>query len=75
MKKDYRKTLNACYLGFITQAISANFAPLLFIKFHMDYNIPHGRIALIPTAFFMTQLLIDVFCAKFVDAIGYRLSG
>ena len=29
----YRKTLLACYLGFVTQAISANFAPLLFLTF------------------------------------------
>ena len=74
MRKNYRKTLLACYLGFITQAITANFAPLLFLKFHTDYRIPLGKIALIPTAFFLTQLLIDVFCARFVDAIGYRRS-
>ncbi len=74
MKKNYRKTLLACYLGFITQAITANFTPLLFLKFHSDYGIPLGKIALIPTAFFLTQLLIDVFCARFVDAIGYRRS-
>ncbi len=74
MKKNYQKTLRASYLGFITQAITANFAPLLFLKFHTDYGIPLGRIALIPTAFFLTQLLIDVFCARFVDAIGYRRS-
>ena len=74
MKKNYRKTLIACYLGFITQAIAANFTPLLFLKFHKDYGIPLGKIALIPTVFFLTQLLIDVFCARFVDRIGYRLS-
>ena len=74
MKKNYRKTLIASYLGFITQAITANFAPLLFLKFHTDYGIPLGQIALIPTAFFLTQLLVDVFCAKFVDRIGYRRS-
>ncbi|MBQ3371738.1 MAG: MFS transporter [Oscillospiraceae bacterium] len=74
MRKNYHKTLFACYLGFITQAITANFVPLLFLKFHTDYHIPLGRIALIPTAFFLTQLLIDVFCARFVDAIGYRRS-
>lgn len=74
MRKNYRKTLLACYLGFITQAITANFAPLLFLKFHTDYHITLGKIALIPTAFFLTQLLIDVFCARFVDAIGYRRS-
>ena len=74
MNKNYNKTLLACYLGFITQAICANFAPLLFLKFHSDYAISLGQIALIPTAFFLTQLVIDVFCAKFVDRIGYRRS-
>ncbi len=72
--KNYRKTLIACYLGFITQAICANFAPLLFLKFHNDYAIPLGRIALIPTAFFLTQLIVDFLCARFVDGIGYRRS-
>ena len=74
MEKNYRKTLIACYLAFITQAITANFAPLLFLKFHTDYSISLGQIALIPTAFFLTQLLVDVFCARFVDSIGYRRS-
>ena len=74
MKKNYKKTLNACYLGFITQAISANFAPLLFLMFHKIYAIPLGKIALISTTVFFTQLLVDVFCAKFVDRIGYRRS-
>ena len=74
MQKNYGKTLIACYLGFITQAICANFAPLLFLTFHTDYHISLGQIALIPTAFFLTQLLIDLFCARFVDSIGYRQS-
>ena len=73
-KPDYRKTKTACYLGFVTQAIVANFAPLLFLKFHHDYHISLGNIALISTCFFFTQLLVDVFCAKFVDRIGYRVS-
>lgn len=71
--KNYNKTKLACYLGFITQAIAANFIPLLFLKFHKDYGIPLGRIALISTVFFLTQLAVDLFCAKFVDRIGYRI--
>lgn len=74
MKSKYQKTLIACYLGFITQAIAANFAPLLFLTFHRTYQISLGRIAFISTAFFFTQLLIDLFCAKYVDKIGYRKS-
>lgn len=72
--KNYKKTLIACYLGFITQAIVANFAPLLFLKFHSDYNIPLGKIALISAVFFFTQLVVDLFCARYVDKIGYRKS-
>ena len=74
MKKNYRRTLTACYLGFITQAIVANFAPLLFLTFHNEFGIPLGKIALISTVFFFTQLVVDLFCAKFVDKIGYRIS-
>ena len=72
MQKNYRKTLLACYLGFITQAICANFAPLLFLTFHKDYQISLGHIALIPTAFFLTQMIVDALCARYVDKIGYR---
>jgi len=72
MKKNYQKTLRACYLGFITQAIAANFVPLLFLTFHTDYGIPLGQIALISSVFFLTQLVVDVLCARFVDGIGYR---
>lgn len=74
MQKNYRKTLIACYLGFITQAITANFLPLLFLTFHTDYQISLGKIALIPTAFFLTQLIVDALCARYVDRIGYRRS-
>ena len=69
----YRKTLLSCYLGFITQAITANFAPLLFLTFKDTYGIPLEKIALIPMAFFLTQLLIDFAATKFVDRIGYRI--
>lgn len=72
MQKNYRLTLKACYLGFITQAIAANFAPLLFLTFHTNYHISLGRIALIPTAFFLAQLIVDALCARYVDKLGYR---
>ena len=72
--KNYKKTLRACYLGFITQAIAANFAPLLFWAFHSNFNISLGQIALIPAVFYVTQLSVDLICAKYVDSIGYRKS-
>ena len=69
---NYQKTLRACYLGYITQAICANFAPLLFVTFQKDYSISLGKIALIPTVFFLTQLVVDFAATEFVDRIGYR---
>lgn len=69
---NYQRTLRACYLGYVTQAICANFAPLLFLTFQTTYNISLGKIALIPTAFFLTQLVVDFAAAEFVDRIGYR---
>ena len=69
---NYRKTLIACYMGFVTQAIAANFAPLLFLTFHNNYNISLGKIALISSVFFITQLIVDILCARFADVIGYR---
>ena len=69
---NYRKTLIACYMGFVTQAIAANFAPLLFLTFHKSYMISLGKIALISSVFFITQLIVDILCAHFADVIGYR---
>ena len=71
--KNYKKTLIACYLGFITQAISANFSPLLFLTFKETYGITLEMIALIPTVFYLTQLLVDLVAVKLSDIIGYRI--
>ncbi|MDD7403125.1 MAG: MFS transporter [Butyribacter sp.] len=68
----YKKTKRACYLGFVTQAICANFLPLLFLTFYRTYGISFGKLALISTCFFLTQLIVDFICAKAADKIGYR---
>lgn len=69
---NYKKTLLACYLGCVTQAISANFAPLLFLTFKSTYAISLDKIALIPMVFYLTQLFTDLAATKIVDKIGYR---
>lgn len=68
----YRRTQTACYLSFVTQAICANFVPLLFLTFHHAYDISYGQLALISTCFFFTQLVVDFICATVVDKLGYR---
>ena len=71
--RKYTRTLVACYLGFVTQSIAANFAPLLFLTFQSSYGISLDKIALIPVVFYLTQLLIDLGATKFADKIGYRV--
>ena len=71
-RRKYKKTLLACYLSFVTQAICANFLPLLYMTFHEDYGLSFGNLAVISAVFFLTQLVVDFICAKVVDKIGYR---
>lgn len=70
--KKYNRTKLACYLGFVTQAICANFVPLLFITFRDTYGVTLGQLAWISTCFFVTQLIVDFACTKIVDKLGYR---
>ncbi|MBR2028562.1 MAG: MFS transporter [Oscillospiraceae bacterium] len=72
IQKNYRKTLTACYLGFVTQSISANFVPLLFITFRDTYAITLDKIAMIPLVFYLTQLFVDLAATWFADKAGYR---
>ena len=65
-------TLAACFIGYITQAIVVNFAPLLFVTFHSQYDISLTVIGLTITVNFGVQLLVDLLASKFVDKIGYR---
>lgn len=69
---NYKYTIYASYLGYITQAVVNNFAPLLFLIFRDSFGIPLEKITLLITVNFMIQLLVDLLSAKFVDKIGYR---
>lgn len=71
-QNNYKKTLLACYLGFVTQAISANYAPLLFLTFRGTYGISLEKIAMIPMVFYLAQLFVDLAATRFADRIGYR---
>ncbi|MBE6887195.1 MAG: MFS transporter [Ruminococcaceae bacterium] len=71
-QKNYKRTLVACYLGFVTQAITANFAPLLFLTFRNSYDITLEKLAMIPLVFFFTQMIVDLAATRYADRIGYR---
>ena len=73
-EKNYNRTVTACFVGYVVQAIVNNFVPLLFLTFQRSYAIPLSRITLLVTINFGVQLLVDLASVTFVDRIGYRAS-
>lgn len=43
MSKNYKRTIYACFIGYIVQAIVNNFIPLLFVTFQKSYGIPLSK--------------------------------
>ena len=74
LNNQYNKTITACFVGYIVQAIINNFVPLLFLTFERTYQIPLSQITLLVTINFGVQLFVDLLSVKFVDKIGYRAS-
>ena len=72
MKYTYRHTLYASYLGYITQAIINNLAPLLFVTFQKEFHISLEQIGLLISFNFAVQIATDLAAVKYVDKIGYR---
>lgn len=73
-KLTFQHTMYGCYVGYIVQAIVNNYIPLLFLTFQKTYRIPLTSITFLITVNFVTQLLIDLLSAGFVDRLGYRAS-
>lgn len=72
-KRPYKKTVFACFVSFISQAIIVNFAPLLFLTFQSTYNIPLEEITVLVMVNFITQIIVDLIASKYVHKIGYRV--
>ena len=49
MKTNYNRTLQACFIGYVVQAIVNNFVPLLFLTFQSSYGISLQKITLLVT--------------------------
>ena len=72
LRTSYTHTIYASYVGYITQAVVNNFAPLLFLTFAGDYGLTLDQITLITTVNFLVQLCVDLLSAKWIDRVGYR---
>lgn len=71
-KLNHKHTIAACFIGYISQAIIVNFAPLLFLTFSTTYGIPLEQITLLITVNFVVQLFTDLLASKYAHRLGYR---
>jgi fucose permease len=69
----FEHTRRACYLGYATQAVVNNLAPLLFIVFQTRYEVPTEMLGRLVLLNFGTQLLTDAVAVRFADRLGYRI--
>lgn len=74
MKENYNKTLYACFVGYVVQAIINNFVPLLFITLQISYEVSLSKITMLITINFGVQLIVDLVSVGFIDKIGYKAS-
>lgn len=71
---NYRYTIYACFIGYITQAIANNLSPLLFSCFMHDFHLSTMQITTFVVLNFMTQILSDILASKYADKFGYKIS-
>ena len=72
IRNNYKATLTAAYLGYITQAIMLNFPPLLFIFFQENLGLSLVQVSVLISVNFVTELLVDVLASKYASKIGYK---
>ncbi|MCI8416863.1 MAG: MFS transporter [Lachnospiraceae bacterium] len=72
MNGSFKHTLKACYLGYITQAIINNLAPLLFVTFQKQFQVSVEQLGLLISMNFFIQMVVDVLAARYVEQLGYR---
>lgn len=69
---NFKKTIFACYRGYITQGIVNNLSPLLFVIFQNRFNISYMLISALILCNFVTQVITDILAVRYVDRMGMR---
>lgn len=73
MKATYKSTLHACYLGYITQAVSVNLLALFFVIFKESFGISYTDIGVVVMLTFIIQIIVDGLMVKLTGLLGYRI--
>ena len=75
MQPDYKWTRVACYIGYVTQAITINLATLFFVIFQDSYSVSFALLGQLVLITFVIQILVDLLSIRLIDRIGYRTAG
>lgn len=74
MKSGYKSTIYASFVGYITQSITINFSPLLYITFGLQFGISLSEISALIGVCFAVQLLTDLITVKYSNKLPVRAS-
>ncbi len=72
IKNNYKATIVAACLGYVTQAIMLNFPPLLYLFFQDDFGLSLSQVSFLITANIIVELFVDILVSKLAVRIGYR---
>lgn len=72
LKFTHRATKVACYVGYVTQAITINLMPLLYVTFRSEFNLTFSELSTLIAANFIAQLAVDLLAARIGDRISMR---
>ncbi len=69
----YKLTRNACFLGYVIQAVVNNLTSILFVVFAAKpYNLGQEQLDRLVFIIFFAQLIVDCLSIYIVPKLGYR---
>ena len=72
MKRTYKSTRRACYVGYLVQAVVNNLSPVFFVIYQREYGVSYSLLSCLIIMNFITQLIVDILCIHFVNKFGQR---
>ncbi len=71
--KSFKVTKIACYIGFFTQAVIINLAPVLFIVFKGQFGLSYEELGRLILINFAVQITTDVVSLKVLERVPVRI--
>jgi len=69
---NYKRTVKACYIGTICQAVIINFTALLFTALGYQFGLSYTQLGALVMVNFATQVSVAIIFGRIVDRLGFR---